>query len=215
MIFIAIPFGLARCSGTAVNAPNFSVVFTAAHCVHSGGRYGFWLDHRWAFVPAYRHGQRPFGVFPAKWIDTTLQWRNSGSENFDVGAAVVERNQRGQLLGKAVGGAGIAWGLKARQVFDVHGYPAAPPFDGENQKECTNTRFLGHDAISFLAPGPLNLAVDCGVTGGSSGGGWTIRDNVLNSVTNYGYSDDPATDFGAYFGREVARLYHRAARVKP
>jgi hypothetical protein len=149
VIFIEIPFGLARCSGTAVNAPNFSVVFTAAHCVHSGGRDGFWFDHRWAFVPGYRHG-----------------------------------------------------------------YPAAPPFDGETQQECTNTRFLGHDAISFLSPGPLNLAVDCGVTGGSSGVGWTIRDGVLNSVTNYGYSDDPATDFGAYFGREVAKMYGRAASVR-
>jgi V8-like Glu-specific endopeptidase len=214
-IFIELPFGLARCSGTAVNAPNFSVVFTAGHCVHTGGNSGFWLDHRWVFVPGYRYGQRPFGVFPARWIDTTLQWRRSGSENFDVGAAVVERNQRGQLLGKAVGGTGIAWGLKTRQVFDVHGYPAAPPFDGETQQECSDTRFLGHDSLSFLSPGPLNMAVDCAVTGGSSGGGWTIRDGVLNSVTNYGYSDDPATDFGAYFGREVARLYRRAVQVTP
>jgi V8-like Glu-specific endopeptidase len=213
-IFIETPFGLGRCSGTAVNAANLSVVFTAAHCLHTGGRYGSWLADRWAFVPAYRYGQRPFGVFPAKWVDTTIQWRRSGSENFDVGAAVVERNQRGQLLGAAVGGTGIAWGLKARQVFDVHGYPAAPPFDGETQQECPGTSFLGHDSLSFLLPGPLNLAVDCAVTGGASGGGWTIRGGVLNSVTNYGYGDDPNTDFGAYFGREVARLYHRAAQVK-
>ena len=214
-IFIETPFGLGRCSGTAVNAANFSVVFTAAHCIHTGGSHGFWLARHWAFVPAYRYGQRPFGAFAAKWVDTTAQWRRSGSENFDVGAAVVERNQRGQLLGKAVGGTGIGWGLKARQVFNVHGYPAAPPFDGETQQECPRTRFLGHDSLSFLFPGPLNLAVDCSVTGGASGGGWTIRDGVLNSVTNYGYDDDPETDFGAYFGREVARLYHRAAQVKP
>jgi len=214
-IFIETPFGLGRCSGTSVNAPNYSVVFTAGHCVNTGGPHGRWMDFRWVFVPGYRYGQRPFGVFPAKWLDTTRQWRTTGSENFDVAAAVVTRNQRGQLLGKAVGGTGIAFGLKAKQVFDVHGYPAEEPFDGETQQVCVQTPFLGHDARSFLSPGPLNLAVDCDVTGGASGGGWTISGGkVLNSVTNYGYGDDPDTDFGAYFGKEVARLFHRAAGVK-
>jgi V8-like Glu-specific endopeptidase len=213
-IFIETPFGLGRCSGTSVNAPNYSVVFTAGHCVNTGGPFGLWLAFRWVFVPGYRYGQRPFGVFPAKWIDTTRQWRTSGSENFDIGAAVVTRNERGELLGKAVGGSGIAWGLKARQVFDVHGYPVAPPFDGETQRVCSQTPFLGHDANSFVFPGPLNLAVECNVTGGASGGGWTIRDDVLNGVTDYGYGDDPNTDFGAYFGKEVGRLFHRAGQVK-
>jgi V8-like Glu-specific endopeptidase len=213
-IFIELPFGLARCSGTSVNSPNFSVVFTAGHCVNTGGSHGEWFDHRWVFVPGYRYGQRPFGVFPARWIDTTPKWRSTGSENFDIGAAVVGRNERGELLGKAVGGAGIAWGLKAKQVFDVHGYPVAPPFDGETQQVCKQTPFLGHDARSFLSPGPLNLAVDCDVTGGASGGGWTISGDVLNSVTNYGYPDDPATDFGAYFGKEAGRLFSRAASIE-
>jgi V8-like Glu-specific endopeptidase len=213
VIFFDVGGFPARCSGTAVNAANFSVVITAGHCVYSGGLFHQWYKRRWVFVPGYRYGQRPFGVFPAKWIDATHQWVSLGSENFDVGAAVVMRNERGQRLGDAVGGAGIAWGLKANQVFDVHGYPAGPPFDGETQRLCPQTPFLGHDAQSFLFPGPLNLAVDCNVTGGASGGGWTIRGNVLNGVTDYGYPDDPATDFGAYFGREVARLYGRAARV--
>lgn len=214
VVFIATPFGLGRCSGTSVNARNFSVVFTAGHCVNTGGRHGRWLDFHWVFVPGYRYGQRPFGVFAAKWLDTTRQWRRTGSENFDVGAAVVRRNEQGKRLGKAVGGTGIAWGLKSRQVFDVHGYPAAPPFDGETQRVCVQTPFLGHDPRSFLSPGPLNLAVECNVTGGASGGGWTIEGGILNSVTNYGYPADPSTDFGPYFGREVGRLYSRAKRVK-
>lgn len=213
-IFIETPFGLGRCSGTSVNAPNLSVVFTAAHCIRSPGLRGHWMDFHWVFVPGYRYGQRPFGVFPAKWVDTTRQWRTNGSENFDVGAAVVARNGKGQLLARAVGATGIAWGLQARQVFDVHGYPAAPPFDGETQQVCRQTPFLGHDSRSFLQPGPLNLAVDCDVTGGASGGGWTIRGRILNSVTNYGYEDAPNTDFGSYFGKEVGRLFHRAGRVK-
>lgn len=99
-------------------------------------------------------------------------------------------------------------------MFDVHGYPAAPPFDGETQRACSDVPFLGHDARSFLSPGPLNLAVDCNVTGGASGGGWTIAGEILNSVTNYGYPGDPDTDFGAYFGREAGQLFQRAGLVK-
>jgi V8-like Glu-specific endopeptidase len=215
VIFIKLPpNGSARCSGTSVNAPNYSVVITAGHCIYSGGPKGAWLDFGSVFVPAYRYGQRPFGVFPVKWIDTTRQWRISGSENSDIGAAVVGRNEKGQLLAKAVGGAGMAWGLKAAQVFDVHGYPAEAPFDGETQRLCSQAPFLGHDVGSFTSPGPLNLAVDCDVTGGASGGGWTIRNGILDSVTDYGYRDDSRTDYGAYFGEEAGELYGRAGRVR-
>lgn len=207
-------FGYGRCSGTAVRSPNQSVVVTAGHCVNSGGRGGDWFDGKTVFVPAYRFGQRPFGVFPARWIDSTRQWRASGSENFDVGAIVVGRNEAGETLGEAVGGTKIAFGLKAKQTFDVHGYPAEAPFDGETQRICRGTSFLGHDASSFAFPGPLNLAVDCGLTGGASGGGWTIEGDTLNGVTDYGYFDEGSPAFGAYFGREVKRLYGRAARVR-
>ncbi len=207
-------FGYARCSGTAVRSRNESVVVTAGHCLNSGGRHGRWFTGPMAFIPAYRYGQRPFGIFPVRWIDTTRQWRADGSENYDVGAIVVGRNQAGAKLGEAVGGTGIAFDLKANQTFDVHGYPAEAPFDGETQRICRGTRFLGHDASSFVFPGPLNLAVTCQLTGGASGGGWTIADGRLNGVTDYGYFDETSPAYGAYFGKEVARLYGRAARMR-
>jgi hypothetical protein len=213
-IFIVLPHhqGFGRCSGTSVDAPNRSVVITAGHCVNEGGP-GRWFNKDWVFVPGYHDGQRPFGVFVAKWIGATAPWIE-GSENGDVGAAVVGRNERGQTLGAAVGGDGIAWNLPPGQVFDVHGYPVAPPFDGASQRLCAGRPFLGHDVASFLLPGPLNLALTCEVTGGASGGGWTIHGNVLNSVTDYGYGDDRGTDFGAYFGDDVRALYERAARIR-
>ncbi len=215
VIFIEEEGGLARCSGTSVNAPNMSVVFTAGHCVHDvSGHRGHWYTGRWTFVPGYRFGQRPFGVFPARWLDSTKVWVKTGNENFDVAAAVVGRNERGQRLAAAVGATGIAFGLPPKQKFDVHGYPVGLPFNGETQRLCTATPFLGHDPGSFLSPGPLNLAVGCKVTGGASGGGWTLPDGSLNSVTDYGYPEDPESDFGAYFGREVAALYHRVANFK-
>ncbi|HWJ43512.1 MAG TPA: hypothetical protein VNR67_08770 [Solirubrobacterales bacterium] len=207
-------FGYGRCSGTAVRSANESVVITAAHCLNGGG------EHRWfsggaAFVPAYRYGQRPFGIFPARWIDTTKQWRADGANpNYDVGALVVGRNEAGRSLTEAVGGAKLAWGLKPKQDFSVHGYPAEDPFDGETQRVCASAGYLGHDPHSLAYPGPLNLAASCGVTGGASGGGWLIHGDTLNGVTSYGYFDQRSPDYGPYFGKEVARLYGRATRVK-
>jgi hypothetical protein len=97
----------------------------------------------------------------------------------------------------------------------VHGYPAEEPFDGETQRLCQGVPFLGHDPSSFASAGPLNLANDCDVTGGASGGGWMIRgDTTLNSVTSYGYFDNESPVFGPYFGKEAARLYQRAAQVR-
>lgn len=212
-VFIVLPHGsgFGRCSGTSVDAPNQSVVITAGHCVNESGR---WFDQDWVFVPGYHDGVRPFGVFVARWIGATAAWADRGSENADVGAAVVSRNERGETLGAAVGGDGIAWNLPPGQVFDVHGYPVAPPFDGASQRVCVDTPFLGHDVASFLQVGPLNLALTCEVTGGASGGGWTIHGDVLNGVTDYGYDDDPTTDFGAYFGGAVKQLYERASRLR-
>ena len=214
-IFISMGvFGYGRCSGTAVRSRNRSVVITAGHCLNSGGRRGRWFRGRSVFVPAYRYGQRPFGVFPVRWIDTTSQWRATGSENFDVGAMAVGRNEAGERLTDAVGGAGIAWNLESRQTYDIHGYPAEAPFNGETQRICRGVVFLGHDANSFVLPGPLNQAVSCQLTGGASGGGWTIEGGTLNSVTDYGYSDQGSPAFGPYFGKEVARLFGRAAKVR-
>jgi hypothetical protein len=211
-IFIVVPGGgLGRCSGTAVDAPNLSVVVTAGHCVHE---FRHWFDRDWVFVPGYHDGVRPFGVFAARWLGATRLWVADGSENADVGAAVVGRNERGRRLGAAVGGDRIAFGLPPSQVFDIHGYPVEPPFDGATQRVCAGTPFLGHDVASFLWRGPLNLGLACEVTGGASGGGWTIEGDVLNSVTDYGYGDDRTTDFGAYFGGAVRALYERAAAVR-
>ena len=211
-VFIVTPSGLrGRCSGTSLNSPNYSVVITAGHCVHS---FGHWLRGRWVFVPGYHYGQRPFGTFAAKWLGATEQWRKGENENYDVGFAVVSRNERGQRLVDAVGGDGIAWGLSRQQVFDVYGYPVEPPFDGATLQRCAQTPYEGHDFLSFLSPGPLDLGVECDVTPGSSGGAWVISGDTVNSVTSSGYEDDPKTAFGPYFGEVVGRLFRQAGRVR-
>lgn len=203
--------GFARCSGTSVRAPNMSVVFTAGHCVFDEGH---WSARHWVFVPAYRYGERPFGTFAARWLGTTPGWRKRSNDNYDVGVAVVSRNERGETLGAAVGGYGVAFDRSPRQLFDVYGYPVSRPFDGSSLRVCPAAPYLGHDLEAWLTPGPLELGVSCQVSSGSSGGGWVIDGDTLDGVTSNSYSNDPTTVYGPYFGHAVAQLYARAARVR-
>jgi hypothetical protein len=203
--------GFGRCSGTSVVSPSKSVIITAGHCVYDSG---IWSDHKWVFVPGYHHGERPFGTFTAHWLGTTPAWHGHENENFDVGAAVVGRNEKGQTLAAAVGADKVATGLSPHQTFDVYGYPVEKPFNGGTLQVCREVGFEGHDFGSLFEPGPLNLAISCDDSAGGSGGGWTIEGNVVNSVTTYGYSSDPFTNFGPYFGDDVAKLYARAKQIR-
>jgi V8-like Glu-specific endopeptidase len=203
--------GFGRCSGTSVVSPNKSVIITAGHCVYDEG---IWADRKWVFVPGYHHGERPFGTFSAHWLGTTPAWHAHENENFDVGAAVVGRNEKGQTLAAAVGADRLKTGLSPDQTFDVYGYPVEKPFNGGTLQVCRETSFVGHDFGSLFEPGPLDLAISCDDSAGGSGGGWTIEGNVVNSVTTYGYPTDPFTNFGPYFGKDVARLYARAKQIK-
>jgi V8-like Glu-specific endopeptidase len=203
--------GYGRCSGTSVVSPNESVVITAGHCVYDGG---IWSDRKWVFVPGYHHGERPFGTFTAHWLGTTPAWHAHENENFDIGAGVVGRNEKGQTLAAAVGADRLKTGLSPDQTFDVYGYPVEKPFNGGTLQVCRETSFEGHDFGSFFEPGPLDLAISCDDSAGGSGGGWVIEGNVVNGVTTYGYPSDPFTNFGPYFGRDVANLYARAKQIK-
>ena len=113
------------------------------------------------------------------------------NENFDVGAAVVGRNEKGQTLAAAVGADRVATGLPPGQLFDVYGYPVEKPFNGGTLQVCREAAFEGHDFGSFFEPGPLDLAMSCDDSAGGSGGGWVIEGDVVNSVTTYGYPERP------------------------
>jgi V8-like Glu-specific endopeptidase len=203
--------GFARCSGTSVTSPHQSLVFTAGHCVFDEGH---WSAHHWVFVPAYRYGERPFGTFAAKWIGTTPGWRNHSNFNYDVGVAVVGRNERGESLEAAVGADKIAFDRPPRQAFEVYGYPVARPFNGSTLRVCSQASYLGHDVGAWYTPGPLELGVSCEISPGSSGGGWVIDGDTLDGVTSNSYTGDPTTDYGPYFGKAVKRLYTEASRVR-
>jgi hypothetical protein len=189
------------CSGTALTSGNESVVWTAGHCVNEGPG-AFYTN--WAFVPAYKDGARPYGTWTARSLLTTSGWGQRGDFSYDVGAAVVNTNG-GATLTDTVGSRGIAFNQPAEQHYLSHGYPAAPPFSGGRMYICEAD--LG---TRDRSANPPTMGIGCDMTGGSSGGGWVVGNNVL-SVNSYGYRTQPNVMYGPYQGTVAQQLYSSAA----
>jgi V8-like Glu-specific endopeptidase len=189
------------CSGTALLSGNKSVVWTAGHCVHDGATD---FHTNWAFVPAYADGSRPYGTWTARTLLTTTGWANSGDFSYDNGAAVVSLNG-GQALTDVVGGRNPSFNYARNQTYAAHGYPAAPPFNGQRLYVCTSP--LIYDDTSANPP---TMGINCDMTGGSSGGGWIAGGGVA-SVNSYGYTTLPNVMFGPYQGSVSQSLYTQAA----
>jgi hypothetical protein len=190
------------CSGTALASGNESVVWTAGHCVNQGPG-AFYTN--WAFVPAYKDGARPYGTWAARALLTTAPWRNSGDISYDEGAAVVSANASGQTLTDLVGGRGIGFNRPAEQHYLSHGYPAARPFTGGRMFICEADLALRDTSAS-----PPTMGIGCDMTGGSSGGGWVVGNDVL-SVNSYGYGNLRNVLFGPYQDGVAQQLYASAS----
>ena len=189
------------CSGTALLSGNKSVVWTAGHCVNDGA--GTFVTN-WAFVPAYADGSAPYGTWTARRLLTTSGWNGSGDFSYDNGAAVVNTNGVRSLT-DVVGGVNPTFNYPRQQTYVSHGYPAAPPFNGERLYTCTSP--LQYDDTSANPP---TMGIDCDMTGGSSGGGWTVNGS-LESVNSYGYTTLPNVMFGPYQGTVSQSLYTQAS----
>ena len=164
------------------------------------------------FVPAYNNGNEPFGEWAAKKLKTTPQWENNENISYDVGMATMSK-LNGKKLADKVGKRGIAFNKGHDQNFDVFGYPAEDPFDGEKMYRCDSPA----EGSDNSQDNPKPTRIDCNMTGGSSGGGWVIKGEDVNSVVSYGYecviplpicnNAEEGKLFGPYFGDEIKKLY--------
>jgi hypothetical protein len=189
------------CSGTALLSGNKSVVWTAGHCVNEGpGAFAT----NWQFVPAYKDGAAPLGVYVAQDLFAPSAWANSGDFSYDLGAAVVGP-AGGTALTDRVGGRGIAFNYSRSQNFQSYGYPAAPPFTGERLWRCNSPVQTSDNSAN-----PATMGIGCDMTGGSSGGGWIVGSS-LYSVNSYGYDNQPDVMYGPYQGSVAQSLYNAAA----
>jgi V8-like Glu-specific endopeptidase len=195
------------CSASALNSGSKELVLTAGHCVH-GGAGGTWMTN-WVFVPLYNYGSQPYGQWSAKYFTTFNSWISSSDLNRDVAMVTMWPNSSGALV-NVVGGNGLAWNWGFYNPVTVLGYPAQYPYDGGWQQACqgTTTRFGSE----------YTVALQCGFTGGSSGGPWLLQ---YDNNTGLGYANgamstlEPATGWNraSYFDDAVYNMYASVANL--
>ena len=205
------------CSGTAVDAAaGINLVWTAGHCVTDGPGHD---ASNFMFVPGYYRGAEPNGRWTFTSLDSTPTWEGQGVNRFraDVGAArVVNPASSTATFANTIGTRPIAFGQNpAGKRLVSFGYPAARPFDGSQQYQCSSP-FRRWDISPLLDP----MQISCDMTGGSSGGGWMLdadADRIadagepLVSVNSYGYANEKGTMYGPYMpaNGEAQALYGR------
>jgi V8-like Glu-specific endopeptidase len=218
-LFIDFPGRTNVCSGTIVTSVSEDLVLTAGHCLEdpitgdaSTGA---------VFIPGYRMGAAPAGVWVAGGYAVTEQWHASlsrrGDPRFDLGVLRFAPGQDGSGLSlqDRFGSRGAMFNLTFQQQFDSFGYPAAPgspqqSFDGERLYTCASA--IGFQDRRF-PEAPFPTGMGCDMTPGSSGGGWIIEDQFINSVVSYSLDHIREIQFGPYFGRTAQAFYEEFAGI--
>jgi V8-like Glu-specific endopeptidase len=198
------PTGNHFCTASVVSSPGKNLLITAAHCIN-GGKGSSGYDSDIAFVPDYRDGQEPFGVWtPAKLI-VAPQWANSSDPDFDVGFVVLEPNH-GKNIQQVLGASRLGTDQGYHYLVHVTGYP-----DSENVPiTCVNWTSRFSDT---------QLKFECaGYTGGTSGSPWVTKfiagshtGTIVGVIGGYQQGGDtPSLSYSVRFGPAILALYRQA-----
>lgn len=188
------PRGGHFCTASVVHSPRHDLVVTAAHCLDG-------KTEQLVFVPGYRDGVAPYGVWTvARWF-LPQGWTAGRDEDSDVAFAVVDR-RGGEGVEDVVGGNRFAAGT-------VTGATAVTLTAYLNSREepvsCTDLPRPDHRT---------QQRVSCpGLGGGSSGSPWVNGDGQVVGVLG-GHEHGGATadvSYSVVFGAEAAHLYDESA----
>jgi hypothetical protein len=188
-----------HCTASVVDSPAGDVIVTAAHCLNSG-RTGA------VFVPGYRDGAAPQGVWSITQVVENSAWTGDGDEDDDVAFAVVAP-RNGQSLEAAVGGGyTLSTSGTTSATVQMTGYPSAT----DEPITCTGA------AQSYSS---TQLVIECtAFTGGTSGTAWLAgydsdadQGSIIGVIGGYQQGGDTAdTSYSIVFGPATQSLYRQA-----
>jgi len=194
------------CSGASIGG---RAVLTAGHCVSDGaGTY----HSNWIFVPSYQDGEEPYGEWTAFWLGTFREYHQEGDCGRDVGFAAVS-DKNGKKLSQRVGFLGFYYNAGRIRHWNMFGYPADDPWDGEFMVETQASYAYVDDSVAPDATG-----IGTTQTEGCSGGPWIMKfkpgpkvagTNFANGVNSYS-NEDTGEIFSPYFDTRVKDLKDRA-----
>lgn len=185
------------CTASVVDSPQGDLVMTAAHCVSGLGAGQF------AFVPGFRDGHTPYGVWPVTRVTADQAWATSADPDHDVAFLQVKKPGSDTTVQSVTGGERVGLSQPVGRFVRVTGYPdrLSAPITCENW-------------VSAFSP--TQLRFDCGgYTNGTSGSPLladTSPTTGLGTVIGVigGYQQGGDTDsvsYAARLGASAAALY--------
>jgi V8-like Glu-specific endopeptidase len=191
------------CTASVVASPGRDLLVTAAHCINGGQGGGYREDI--VFIPGYRDGQAPSGIWAPARLVVAAQWMNSSDPDFDVGFVVL-KPEDGKNIEDVLGADQLGIDPGYRNQVRVTGYPAS----ADAPITCTGW-------TSEQSPTQLRFECD-GFTGGTSGSPWvTDVDPQTGTGTIVGvlggYEEGGSTaaiSYSPYLSEQVEQLYHQA-----
>jgi V8-like Glu-specific endopeptidase len=192
------------CTASVVSSPGKNLLITAAHCIN-GGKGSGGYDSDIVFIPDYRDGQAPFGVWTPARLIVAPQWANSSDPDYDVGFVLLEPNH-GRDIEQVLGASRLGTDSGYQYLVHVTGYP-----DSENVPiTCVNWTSRFSDS---------QLKFECaGYTGGTSGSPWVAKfiagshtGTIVGVIGGYQEGGDtPSLSYSVRFGPAILALYRQA-----
>jgi V8-like Glu-specific endopeptidase len=192
------------CTASVVASPRHDLLITAAHCIN-GGKNGGGYAKDLVFVPGYRDGSQPYGVWRVSKLFVAPQWARSSNPDYDVGFVALDDNG-GKNIQDVLGANHVGFNPRFQSLVHVTGYPdkSDAPVTCRNltaKQSATQLRFSCH-----------------GFFGGTSGSPWVARFNPLTRTGTIigvigGYQaggDTDSVSYSSYFGDGIRGLYEEA-----
>jgi V8-like Glu-specific endopeptidase len=191
------------CTASAVDSPGRNLIITAAHCLHGGRGSGYLTDL--VFVPGYRNGNAPYGIWRVRAAYVDPRWVRDSDPDLDVGFAALEPLS-GRNIADVLGTNLLGINQGFTNQVRVTGYPAS----SEEPVTCVNTT---------TKQDTYQMRFACkGYYPGTSGSPWlthddpqTHRGEVIGVIGGYHLGGRGDTiSYSAYFDDDVRRLYETA-----
>jgi len=171
------------CSGGVVTSTGGNLITTAAHCIFNVDRT---FVRNLVFVPQYRNGIAPFGVFAARSFHWDNCWLDSFQQDFTVDLAFVIVNNAIEPSTQAMG---ITTEVSMTNLLRTAGYPANIE-NGEFLYQCSGVTCDTNGAFFRCnVQGPPNWSLGCQTSGGFSGGPYYNSDNMIVGVESHSTLD--------------------------
>jgi len=191
------------CTASVVDSPGQDLLITAAHCIYGGSSNGYHSDI--VFIPDYRDGQEPYGVWTVSRLLVPPQWIASADPDYDFGFVVLQPHA-GTNIEQILGANKLGVDTGYQYLVHVTGYPnsANAPISCINwttEQSATQLRF------------------ECGgYTGGTSGSPWVTHfsaksrtGTIIGVIGGYEEGGDtPSVSYSVRFGEAVQGLYAQA-----